>query len=261
MKAFLRTLFKWIGVLAFWILLWFGIAKLIGIELLLPSPAQVLLTLKDFALTAGFWKDLAVSFLRVLGGIALSLIAGSLLAVATSASSLLHTLLSPAMSAIKSVPVASFITLVFLWMDTALLPIFITSLIVVPIVWSNVSEGIRATDPKLKEVAKLFRFSFPKKLWRLYIPSVFPYFLAACRSGFGMAWKAGIAAEVLAPPLFGIGRGIYYAKTYYESAELFAWTFAIILLSILIEKALVRGIQYVAKRLHLTVGGVTDAHS
>ena len=247
------------GVWAFWLILWFVCAAAMGLEILLPSPIHTAKALGALIATSLFWKSLALSMLRVLLGILISLLIGTLLAIVTSYSALCRALFSPLMNAAKSVPVACFIMLVFLWMNTASIPIFITTLIVVPIVWSNVSQGITSTDPSLKDVTKIFGFSRVKTLRVLYIPSVFPYFLAACRSALGMAWKAGIAAEVLAPPLFGIGRGIYLAKTDLDSATLFAWTFVIVLISIVVEKLLFWILARSARSLHLNVGG--DGHA
>ncbi len=231
------------------------------LEILLPSPTHTLRALWELGVTSLFWKSLGLSMLRVLLGILVSLVIGTLLAILTSVSGFFCTLLSPLINAIKSVPVACFIVLVFLWMNTATIPIFITALIVIPIVWSNVSEGIRATDVGLREVTRIFGFSRAKALRTLYVPTVFPYFLAACKSALGLAWKAGIAAEVLAPPLFGIGKGIYLAKTNFDSASLFAWTFVIVLISYAVEKLFVLVLNKTARALHLNMGGVahTDA--
>ncbi len=229
------------------------------LEILLPSPMQTAKSLVALARTALFWKSLGLSMLRVLVGILCSIVIGTLLAVLTSVSSFARALLSPLMGAVKSVPVACFIVLVFLWMNTATIPIFITALIVVPIVWSNVAQGIASTDGNLREVAQIFGFSRAKQLRVLYVPSVFPYFMAACRSALGMAWKAGIAAEVLAPPLFGIGKGIYLAKTDFDSAALFAWTFVIVIVSYVVEKLFVLLLDRTAHTLHLHMGGDTHA--
>ena len=253
------AIFRMLGVWAFWIALWFVCAWAMGLEILLPSPIHTVKALGMLIGTSLFWKSLLLSMLRVLIGILLSLLIGTLLAVLTSVSALFRALLSPLMNAIKSVPVACFIMLVFLWMNTASIPIFITALIVIPIVWSNVSQGISATDGQLKEVTKIFGFSRTKTLRVLYVPSVFPYFMAACRSALGMAWKAGIAAEVLAPPLFGIGRGIYLAKTDFDSATLFAWTFVIVLVSYIVEKLFFLLLSRSARSLHLNMGGEEHA--
>ena len=75
---------------------------------------------------------------------------------------------------------------------------------VVPVVWANVEKGIRATDPALLEMARVYRFGRLKTLLRVQLPSVMPYFLAACTTGLGFAWKSGIADEVLWPISFRV---------------------------------------------------------
>ena len=55
--------------------------------------------------------------------------------------------------------------------------------------------------------------------------------------GLGLAWKAGVAAEVLCLPKNAIGAQVYYAKIYLETPSLFAWTLAVIALSFLLEWA------------------------
>lgn len=258
-KNFWPTAIRTLGVWLFWLSLWFMAAWAMDLALLLPSPVHTASALWALVITPLFWKSLALSMLRILIGILLSLVIGTLLAILTSVSSLCRALFTPLINAMKSVPVACFIVLVFLWMNTASIPIFITSLIVIPIVWSNVMQGIASTDVHLREVTKIFGFSRAKTLRTLYVPSVFPYFLAACQSALGMAWKAGIAAEVLAPPLFGIGKGIYLAKTDFDSATLFAWTFVIVLISYAVEKLFVFLLHRGARSLHLHMGG--DGHA
>ena len=261
MKKFVFPFLKAVGVCGFWLLIWWLAAYAVNLPLLLPSPLQTIVALKDLIVTALFWKNLLLSLLRVLIGILLSLGIGTLLAVLTTKSSLLRTLLTPMIRMVQSVPVASFIVLACLWMNSAFLPILITSLIVIPIVWSNVSQGITSVDKDLVDVTNVFGFSPLKKCTRLYIPTVLPYFLAACRASVGMAWKAGIAAEVLAPPLIGIGRAMYISKTQLESAPLFAWTLVVILISFVTEKLLLWGLQKFARALHFCKGGATNAHS
>ena len=155
------------------------------------------------------------------------------------------------MTIIKATPIASFIVLALLWADKNTLPVFITILIVLPIVSSNISAGVRATDKLLLDVARVYRFSFGMRIKRIYIPSVMPYFLASCRASLGMAWKAGIAAEVLCTPRNAIGTKIYLSKTNLETTELFAWTLAVIIFSLIIEKLLIFLLNKLAKRLHV----------
>ena len=254
-RKLLIAMLKALGVLTFWVLVWFLVSKKIGNGFLFPSPNDTLKALLALIKTPEFWSATLTTLLRILLGIILSLIIGCGLAFLTSISSILKSLLSPIMNAAKSVPVACFIILALLWIDTGSLPIFITALIVIPIVWSNVSQGISVTDKKLLEVSTVFEFSSMKKLFKIYIPSIMPYFIAACKSAFGMAWKAGIAAEVLAVPKQAIGTEIYFSKLWFETPTLFAWTVVIIILSFIIEKLLILAIESVAKRLRVLSKG------
>ena len=104
---------------------------------------------------------------------------------------------------------------------------------------ANVGEGIRSVNKGLIEVAKVYKLSPAKKLFKLYIPSVLPYFVAACRSSLGMAWKASVAAEVLAPSRNSIGEELYLSKTWLDSPSVFAWTLVTIVLSVIIEKLVI----------------------
>ena len=155
---------------------------------------------------------------------------------------LAETLLSPLRGVIRATPVSSFIILVLLWIQRGRVPAFISFLMVLPIVWTGVQQGLHATDPQLLEMARAYRFSRWKKLRYLYAPSVRPYFAAACMTGLGFAWKSGIAAEVIALPALSVGKNLYDAKIYLERADLFAWTLAVILLSLGLEALLKRAI-------------------
>ena len=266
LKKIALTLGKILLAAAFWGFLWYLVAKRIGIELIFPSPRSVfrelwlLVTeqsesLVRYGMQYSFWYITLVSLLRVVWGVLISIVLGCLLAYLTSVSRLLHTLISPALSAIKATPVASFIILALLWLNRSVLPIFITALIVVPIVWANVSEGIRSVNGELREVAEVYRFSFGKRITKLYLPSISPYFFAACQSALGMAWKASVAAEILAVPQYSIGTEIYLSKQYMLPATLFAWTLVVIVLSLVIEKLFVFGLKALGRKFGVIAKG------
>ena len=242
------TLVKIFGVTLFWLAVWAFISFRINSKLLFPAPLDVIKAMGELIVTADFWKISAQSLLRVVSGILISIAIGSALAVITEFSSLLRAVLSPALGIVKATPVASFIILALLWIDRNALPIYITALIVVPIVWSNLSEGIRSVDRELIEVTRIYGFSPAKKLRKLYVPSVAPFFMAACKSSLGMAWKAGISAEVLSTPKYAIGTELYFSKTYLETPTLFAWSAVIIILSVVIEKLFVWCLSLLGKR-------------
>ena len=223
----------------FWISVWAILSYRVNNAFLFPSPLKTLKAVWELVKTSDFWILSLNSLGRIFLGIFIATIVGITVAIATTKISFFNVLFSPAMSAVKATPVASFAFLAVLFIGHDLLPVFISALLVVPIVWTNVSAGIRGVSKEHKEVAKIYNFSKLKSLTKLYIPSILPYFLAACRSAVGLAWKAGVAAEVLCPPRTAIGTELYNAKNYLDTEKLFAITLLTIVFSIILEKLLI----------------------
>ncbi len=222
------------------LLAWQAAAMALGQELLLVAPSKVALRLLVLAGEAGFWKTVLSSFARIISGFLLALAAGSLLAAAAGRLKAVETLLWPWVITIKSVPVASFIILCLIWLSSRQLPVFIAFLMVFPVVYSNLLEGIKSADPKLLEMAKLFRVPLLRRVKYIYLPHLRPFILSACGVGLGLAWKAGVTAEIIGIPAGSIGERLYEAKVYLDTADLFAWTVVIVLVSVAFEKAFVR---------------------
>lgn len=229
-----------LAALLFWLVVWFLAAQSVGKELLLPQPYTVFKALLGSASEANFWLSIAFTILRVLLSFIAGAIAGALLAIATSFSRICDTLLSPMIRIIRTTPVVSFIILAQLWLHTTILPGFIAALMVIPIVWGNLSEGIAKTDSQLLEMGRCYGFSPLKQMQLIYIPSLRPWFRSACMTSMGLAWKSGVAAEVLCQPRQAIGTQLYYSKIYFETEQLFAWTVVVIIMSILVEYLLKR---------------------
>lgn len=234
-------------VITVWIGLWQCVYEFVNQEILLVSPFGVLKTICRLSVQGDFWSTIVCSFLRIMAGYLVGIAVGTVIAAFTAAIPIIHTFLYPAISSIKATPVASFIILALLWMNTGMVPAFISFLMVFPITWTNVLEGIKQTDKKLLEMAEVFHFSVLKKIMLIYIPSVVPYFAASCTVSLGLAWKSGIAAEVISSPKLSIGSQLYNAKVYLETAELFAWSAVVILLSVVLEKIFL----YIMKKLEL----------
>ena len=235
----LKRIFIKAGVIAVWLLLWQFAAKAVGSSFLFPAPAAVFLRLGELLREKEFYIAAFSSLLRILSGCVLGIAAGTFLGAITAKSKVLYELLSPVLTLIKSTPVASFIILLLIWVKRNNIPAVTSFIMVVPILWSNVSSGIIKTDKNLLEMAQIFRLSAVKRITKIYIPQTLPFFGAGCATAVGFAWKAGIAAEVLAIPVKAIGTHLYYAKTNLEYTELFAWTAAVVVLSLIFEKTVV----------------------
>ncbi|MEE1394227.1 MAG: ABC transporter permease subunit [Negativibacillus sp.] len=225
-----------LGAVLFWLLLWQAASTAVGLPLLLPSPLRVLARLKELGSTWSFWETVLCSLRRILIGFATGVTAGALLAVAAWAIELVEALARPMLGVLKATPVASFIILALVWVESDALASLISFIMVLPVVYHNVREGLDAVDGQLLEMAHAFSLSRWKIVRCCYLPALVPFVLSALTSALGLAWKSGIAAEVLGRPVRAIGRQIYDAKIYLETEDLFAWTLVVILLSILLEK-------------------------
>ena len=234
----LLTLLFWLAV---WQLAAFAVDRSVsgrGNELLLPYPVSVLGALLRLVRSGPFWSAAGQTLGRILLGLAMGTSAGALLAVLTCTSRLCDALLAPAVRVVRATPITSFILLILLWTGKDRVPAVIAALMVIPVVWENLTQGIRSTDPQLLEMAKAYRFSPLKRAALIYWPSARPYFAAALTTSMGLAWKSGVAAEVISLPVLAIGSEIYRAKLYLEIPDLFAWTLVVVAMSLLLEALL-----------------------
>lgn len=223
---------------AFWLLVWHIAAKALGQEILLVSPARAFSTLFSLMRTGAFYSAVLFSLLNILAGFTLSLIVGMALAVASKFSSPVRALSQPLMVCAKATPVASFIILALVWIPSRHLSVFTSFLMGLPVFYINVLKGLESADAKLLEMAQVYHIPLRGQLRAIYAPAAYPFLLSAASSSFGMCWKAGVAAEVIGIPDGSIGEALYRAKIFLDTPDLFAWTIAVMLLSVLMEKAL-----------------------
>lgn len=228
------------AVALFWLALWQLASLAVGQELLVPSPAVVAATLGELLVTAGFWQITGWSLLRVGLGYLAGVVVGCAAAVLTVRYRTVDLLLSPALRVVRAAPVASFIILVLVWIPVGRLPAFISFLMVVPVVWDAMATGLRSQSPELLEMARVFRFGWWPTLRRVRLPQLAPFFVTASTTAMGLAWKSGIAAEVIARPPLSIGGQLQDAKIYLETPAVFAWTITAVGLSLLLEALLRR---------------------
>ena len=238
----------------FWVAVWYLGAWAVGKEFLLASPTQVLVRLVELVQTGAFWVTIATTLGRITLGFVAAAVVGTLTAMAAARYRIVAVLTSPLISTVRAVPVVSFIILVLLWADSSTLATVTSFLMVVPIMHTSILEGIRTRDARLLEVVTLFNVSPWRRMRAIDLPAALPFFAAASRIGIGLAWKAGVAAEVIGVSQGSIGERLYEAKIFLESADLFAWTAVIVALSIACEALALRAIGSLQSR---HAGGVS----
>ena len=170
------TKYTGIHILAvlFWIAIWQFASMYLKQEILLASPVSVVRKLFELIFSGNFWQSVGFSFVRIVTGFLLAVLLGIFLAVWAYWSKTVEILTAPVIAVVKSTPVASFIILCLIWIPSKNLSVFISFLMVLPVIYTNILEGIRQTDRKILEMAKVFRVNLrrPVSYTHLTLPTI-----------------------------------------------------------------------------------------
>ena len=248
-----NPVFKKIIQILWPLLIWELAALIMGERVLFAGPVDVIRCFPGLLREGGFYSSVWFSFKRIAGGFFAGSFTAIILAVISGRYPHIETLVSPFLTVVKTVPVASFIIIALIWISSRGLSMFISFLMVLPVVYTACLSGIKSTDPGMLDMAKLYRLTFMKKLRYIWLPSMRVSVLASCKTALGLSFKAGIAAEVIGMPEGSIGERLYDAKVYLDTPALFAWTVVIVALSVIFEKAVVYLIKLFYRRLFKAV--------
>ncbi len=224
------------GAIAFWLAVWEIASLLIGEELFLPSPISVLEALAASAVDLSFWSAVLFTLERIILGFIISLSSAVILAFLSYRWRILGILLEPIVKVVRATPVASIVILILVWVRSRNLSVVISFMMVFPVVYQNVLKGLCNTDRNLIEMADAYRIRTLKRIRYIYLPYLVPYLESAISISLGLAWKSGIAAEVIGLPDGSIGERVYEAKIYLSMPDLFASTVTVIILAFVFER-------------------------
>ena len=230
-----KVLYKTLSVLLA-LLIWQLISMKVGMELLLASPFEVVKRLFSIWAEPAFFSTVFFTLLRIMTGFLLAFVAGTVLGFLSHRFKAAEILLWPYVITVRSVPIASIIILCLIWLSFDQLTVFISFLIAFPVIYSNVLTGLKATGSEMTELAKLYKVKWKNRLVYIYLPQIKPFLISACSTSIGMAWKAGVAAEVIGVIKGSVGERLYDSKIYLMTADLFAWTIMIVVISVILEK-------------------------
>lgn len=210
-------------------------------KFILPAPSAIAdaLSAEWKAWLAGGTQTLFDSALTTLRttvfAFALAAVSGVALAALFAASRLAEAMLSPYAVILQVTPVVAIAPLVIIWvkLDNAWLAVLILAWIVAffPVL-ANATAGLKAADPNLKDLFRLYRAGPLQTFRRLLLPSALPYLLAGFKTAGGLALIGAVVAEFAAASgtSGGLAWRILEAGNRLQTAKMFA---ALILLAIM----------------------------
>ena len=238
-----RRIGKKAAVITFWLLVWQILALIVDNGILMVGPWETLVRMGELLREARFYSTIAMSLFRISVGFLAGFLMGTALAVGSCRISYMEQLLQPLMSLLKAIPVASFVVLLLIWWGSSFLAVAICFLVVLPNIYINTLEGLKSTERELLEMAEVFRLPFSTRFFYIYRPALRPFLNSGLQLSLGMCWKSGVAAEVIGTPAMSIGGQLYLSKIYLDTAGVFAWTAAVIVLSVLFEHLILFGTE------------------
>ena len=239
-KSLFKKFARWALVALFWLCIWHGMHLVVGHEVLLPSPLSTIRRLWQMLGDWEIYQAIGATLLRIMAGFLMGIVLGCAMGAASLFSKVAHSLFSPIITITKSTPFASFTILALLWFRTDMVPAVTATIMTLPIFFSSVYDGIRGVDKELLEMARLYQFQRMEILKLIILPGMRPALLTAMAAALGIAFKSGVAAEIICSPRYAIGSMLSDAKTYLETTDLFAVTAALIIISLLVERGMRR---------------------
>jgi NitT/TauT family transport system permease protein len=210
MRAWLTRLhLPTLALAAFLLIGWWLLSLRYG-AYVLPSPAAVLLGLRDVVISGEIWRHTVASLSRIAVGFGGAVLVAVMLGLLAFVSRLARGVVHDVLTVLNSTSVFVWIVISIIWFGLSnLAPIFTTFMITLPVVASNLVEGVANVDRRLLEMGDVYRLSGRQKFTAIVVPSTLPYLVAGMKVGFGLALKVSVVAEI-----FGVTSGIGYIMNY-----------------------------------------------
>ena len=218
------------------IVLIFALMHLLSVvypKLLFPSVPEIFGSLLQIFHSAAFYADIVSTFTRVLLAFAAVLISATTLAVLACRSELLSEVLSVFVSIIKSTPFASLALILFFFMRSGTIPIFVAFLFAFPVMYVCINDSFASRDASLESLCDVYGINGFRRLVYFYLPSLVPSIVTSSKVAFSMVIKVVVSSEILVYVKSGIGRNIEDASLKFDSVAMFAWTIVAILMCVI----------------------------
>lgn len=224
------------------VLLWWYASSKVP-SFVLPSPAKVLDAVNTLIHSASFSRDVGATMNRVFSGFALGAVAGTLAGLVLGANRALATFFEPILAVLNTVSSAIWAIFAIIWFGISdATTIFVVFMTAFPLILTNVWQGTRTVDRQYVDLARSFRMSRLQILFKIYLPSILPYFFSGARLAFGFGWRVSLVAETLGSSN-GIGYRLRQAADLVQSDKVFAWTVLLVTLMLIFESGLLKPLE------------------
>ena len=210
---------------------------------LLPSPAAVMKLLWKHAESGELGYHLQITLARVAVAFAMAMAVGTAIGIVMGRSQRVDMTLDGILVLGLNIPALVTIILCYLWFGlTEVAAVLAVAVNKIPTVVVTVREGAKAVDRGLMEVANVYRVGKLDTLRKVYLPQLYPYLMAAARSGLALIWKIVLVVELLGRSN-GVGFQINIFFQFFDIGSILAYTLAFAAVILLVEAVGMRPLE------------------
>jgi len=203
-----------LGLVGVW---WLGTSREWIDDQTFAAPGTVARAFWDLLTSGELWANLSVSLTRSVIGLLIGVSLGLALGLITGLSRIADGLIDPVMQIGYTIPFLAVAPLLVVWFGIGELPkiVLITVATCLP-VYLNTFNGVRNTDPKVIEAARVFGVSKWRMVRQIVIPGALPSILVGLRIALSLSLLALIVVEQTNSPK-GIGFLMLSAQQYFQT--------------------------------------------
>jgi NitT/TauT family transport system permease protein len=220
------------AALAVFVIAWWPLA--FAFDPFLPSPLEVAQAIATVTTDGELYKNFRQTLTRIAVTSVTAFLVGSVLAILMARNRIVDFVALPWVLVGLSTPSAAAGLAAILFLGISEVASLLALLFVVtPYVINVVFQGARSIDPKLLEVAQVYRLSTYQRLRQIMIPYMAPSLLAGARLAFALSWKSIVIIEALTRP-HGIGAELTYFFRTLRPENVLAYTlcFSVVMLAV-----------------------------
>lgn len=233
-KRLKLTIYYCIGIILVGIILQLlSFAK--GNEIFFPNIFKIIETFFKLLVTLDTYKYILTTLLELLIALAISFAVGIILGVIAGIKDAFYQILKPLMSVLRCLPIIVLIVILMIVVRLSMAPVLATIIIITPIVYEGTYRGIRSIDKELIDAYKINTNTNAKVVLKIFLPLISGHSKASYTNALGMGIKILITTEYLCGVDNTLGRAIIMASQNLEYEKIYAYSFILVFLILLLE--------------------------
>ena len=219
---------------AAWIAAYYAVRN----DYIIPSFTDTLREVWGQLGSADFWVAFGNTFARSAGAWLLAFVLAVVCASLSALFEQVRRFFAPVIGVLRTVPTMAITLMLLVWTTPRVAPLVVAFLMIFPLTYAQMLAAYGDIDPKLLEMAKVYRIPPRERVLRIVIPAMLPQVFAQAGANLSLTLKVMVSAEVLASTFRSIGGLLHEAASYSQMARLFAVVLLMLITGGVLEFAL-----------------------